>query len=268
VRRVELGEFKIRSLLRYLSAALRPVFWPAIARGVMPSIEHTKALSSLGARTVLDVGANKGQFSLIARYLFPAAEIYAFEPLESARRVYQSVVSGPIKVHAVALGAETGKAKYFIASRADSSSLFLPGKRQELAYGVVLSSTTTVNVETLEAVIEPSALVAPVLLKLDVQGGELDVLKGAEKLLPHVDAIYCEVSFVELYERQPLASAIVSFLSDHNFKLRGVFNLSVTKHFGATQADLLFVRGPNSCDEVRPNVRLEFDVEAEPVRSN
>ena len=85
-------------------------------------------------------------------------------------------------------------------------------------------------------------LVGPVLLKLDVQGAELQVLQGAEKLLPIIDAIYCEVSFVELYERQPTAGAIVSFLDRHGFALRGVFNLSYTKEFGPTQADILFVR--------------------------
>lgn len=219
-----------------------PVFWPVLARGVMPTVEHFDALRSLSPRTVIDVGANRGQFSLVAHYLFPTAQIYAFEPLESARRLYQSVVSGPVNMHSVALGAEKGSAKFFVASRADSSSLLAPGKGQETAYGVALSSTTTVRVERLEDVIDPEALVGPVLLKLDVQGAELQVLQGAAKLLPLVDTIYCEVSFLELYERQPTAGAIVSSLDRHGFALRGVFNLSVTKQFGPTQADFLFSR--------------------------
>jgi FkbM family methyltransferase len=196
----------------------------------MPTVEHLKALRSLGARTVIDVGANKGQFSLVARYLFPTARIYAFEPLESARHLYQSVVSGPVQMHAVALGEKKGSAKFFVTSRTDSSSLLTPGKGQDLAYGVALSSTTTVSVERLENVVESEALVGPVLLKLDVQ------------LLPLVNFIYCEVSFVELYEQQPTAGSIVSFLDRHKFTFRGVFNLSITKEFGPTQADLLFFR--------------------------
>lgn len=229
-------------LKKYAMAAFNPAFWPAIARGVMPTVEHLEALRSLNARTIIDVGANKGQFSLLARHLFPAAQIYAFEPLESARRSYASVVAGPVKMHALALGAEKGQATFFVASRDDSSSLLAPGKRQQEAYGVDLSSTQIVDVARLEDVIKPGELVGPVLLKLDVQGGELNVLKGAVELLSLVDAIYCEVSFVELYEGQPTAGEIISFLHAHGFSLRGIFNISATKQFGSTQADLLFAK--------------------------
>ena len=215
----------------------------------MPAVEHIGALSSIKPRTVIDVGANKGQFSLVAHYLFPDAKIHAFEPLESERRIYQSVISGPVQIQSIALGAEKGTANFFVASSADSSCLLAPGKGQEAAYGVGLSSTTTVSVDRFDNVMSTTELVAPVLLKLDVQGAELQVLRGSEGILPHVDAVYCEVSFVELYERQPKASAIVSFLDRHGFTLSGVFNLSVTRKFGPTQADFLFRRNGETDDQ-------------------
>ena len=89
-------------------------------------------------------------------------------------------------------------------------------------------------------VLDVSILPRPILLKLDVQGAELDVLKGAENLLLFVDAIYCETSFVQLYESQPLANEIASYLIERGFVLSGVFNQSVTPEFGATQADFLW----------------------------
>jgi FkbM family methyltransferase len=239
---LEIGGDSINRFIKYLIAAAHPAFWPALERGVMPTVEHFAALKSFNASTVIDVGANKGQFSLVARYLFPSACIHAFEPLQKECRIYQSVVSHPIKVRSTALGDATGSATFFVASRADSSSLLPLGNKQQSAYGVKLQYTITVDVETLDSAMSMESLVKPVLLKIDVQGSELSVISGGTKILQFIDAVYCEVSFVELYDGQATASTIISFLDRYGFALRGVFNLSNTKQFGPTQADLLFTR--------------------------
>lgn len=229
--------------MKYLSAAIKPAFWPALIRGVMPAVEHIDAIQGLNPKTLIDIGANKGQFSLIARYLFPGIEIHAFEPLEHERSLLASVVSDPIKIYETALGELESEATFFVTSHADSSSLLKPGAGQKAAYGVALSSTITVPVARLVDVIDVGEMPRPILMKADVQGGELAVLKGAKELLSSVDAIYCEASFVPLYELQPLAHELISYLAEEGFFLRGVFNQSTTAQFGPTQADLLFSRG-------------------------
>jgi FkbM family methyltransferase len=221
----------------------------------MPGIEHIEALACVDIGSVIDVGANKGQFSLVVRSLFPDAEIHAFEPLETEFEKFKSVVVGPVKHYAVALGAEATEAKFYITSRPDSSSLFKPGKDHEQLYGVSLSSSKTVPVVRLADAIDVRALAAPVLMKLDVQGGELDVLKGAADILPFIDTIYTEASFVSLYEHQPLAGEIIGYLAEHGFALRGVFNHSVAPEVGPTQADFLFVKSTARA-EVRRGVPL------------
>jgi len=212
----------------------------------MPGVEHIKALAWVDIGSVIDVGANKGQFSLVVRSLFPDVEIHAFEPLETEFEKFRSVVVGPVKHYAMALGAEAAEAKFYVTSRADSSSLFKPGKDHEQLYGVSLSSSKTVPVVRLADAIDVRTLAAPVLMKLDVQGGELDVLKGAAEILPFIDTIYTEASFVSLYEHQPLAGEIIGFLAEHGFTLRGVFNHSVAPEVGPTQADFLFVKAESS----------------------
>jgi FkbM family methyltransferase len=229
--------------VKYLSAAIKPAFWPALARGVMPAVEHIDAIKGLNPKTLIDIGANKGQFSLVARYLFPKIEIHAFEPLERERNLLVSVVSKPLTVYESALGELEGEATFFVTSHADSSSLLKPGAGQKAAYGVGLSSTITVPVARLIDVIDIRELPRPILMKADVQGGELAVLKGAKEFLSSVDAIYCEASFVPLYELQPLAHELISYLAEQGFFLRGVFNQSTTARFGPTQADLMFSRG-------------------------
>jgi FkbM family methyltransferase len=214
-----------------------------MARGVMPAVEHIEAIRRLNPRTLIDVGANKGQFSLVARYLFPEIEIHAFEPLAGERKLLAAVISQPITIYASALGETTGEATFFVTSRADSSSLLKPGAGQKAAYGVALSSTITVPVARLADLIAAAKLPQPILLKADVQGGELAIFKGAGQLLSSVDAIYCEVSFVPLYDVQPLADELIGYLAAEGLSLRGAFNQSMTRQYGPTQADLLFVRG-------------------------
>jgi FkbM family methyltransferase len=231
---------------KYLLAASKPAFWAALARGVMPGIEHRKALACVDIGSVIDVGANKGQFSLVIRSLFPDVEIHAFEPLETEFEIFKSVVTGPVKHYAMALGAAPAEAKFYITSRPDSSSLFKPGKDHEHLSGIMVSSSKTVPVVRLSDAIDVRTLAAPVLMKLDVQGGELDVLKGAADILPFIHTIYTEASFVSLYEHQPLADEIIGFLVEHGFTLRGVFNHSIAPEFGPTQADFLFVRTTSS----------------------
>jgi FkbM family methyltransferase len=238
----ESRDLTIDRLVKYLTAAIKPAFWPALTRGVMPAVEHIDAIKGLNPKTLIDIGANKGQFSLVARYLFPEIEIHAFEPLEHERNLLVSVVSEPITIYKTALGELQGEATFFVTSRADSSSLLKPGAGQSAAYGVALSSTISVPVARLVDVIDVRHLPRPILMKADVQGGELAVFKGAKGLLSSVEAVYCEVSFVPLYELQPLAHELISYLAEEGLFLRGVFNQSTTTQFGPTQADLLFVR--------------------------
>jgi Methyltransferase FkbM domain len=110
----------------------------------------------------------------------------------------------------------------------------------------------TVRVGRLDEFFEVWSLERPTLLKLDVQGAELKVLQGADRVLNLIDAVYCEVSFVELYVDQPRAEKIVAFLASAGFTLQDTFNLSWTKKFGLTQADFLFIKagpsGPTAID--------------------
>jgi FkbM family methyltransferase len=218
----------------------------------MPGVEHMEALACVEVGSVIDIGANKGQFSLVVRSLFPDVEIHAFEPLETEFQSFKSVVAGPVKHYAMALGAKPAEAEFYITSRPDSSSLFKPGKDHEHLSGVTVSSSKTVKVVRLDDAIDARGLAAPVLMKLDVQGGELDVLKGAENILPFIDTIYTEASFVSLYEHQPLAGEIIGFLAERGFALRGVFNHSVEPGFGPTQADFMFVKVKSNARAGRP----------------
>jgi hypothetical protein len=79
-------------------------------------------------------------------------------------------------------------------------------------------------------------------LKLDVQGGELDALYGAEQLLQSVDAVLIEASFVELYEGQPLVGDVFDYLRSRRFSCVGVWSITYGRAKECLWGDFLFAR--------------------------
>lgn len=231
-----------------LSLFVRPSFLRAVAtHRVAAASEHLAAIRLCAANTLLDAGSNKGQFSLAFRELRPLAEIIAFEPLPEAADTFERVFHSDSRatVHRVALGSSSGHARFHVADRSDSSSLLRPGNGQERAFGVRPATTINVAVKRLDDCVEIPALGRPTMLKVDVQGGELALFEGCSTL-EHVDFIYVELSFVELYENQPLFHDVSEYLVKRGFAIAGLYNQVTTPEFGPTQIDVLFKRG---CDD-------------------
>ena len=215
----------------------------ALGFGVAAGIEHEQVLLGMRCNTVVDIGANRGQFSVVARYAFPKARIYAFEPLsgpvETFRRVFASDSQTVLYPHA--LGSRRATDVIHVSRRDDSSSLYPIGEAQTDLYpDSAESHTETVRVERLDDIIAPEDIERPSLLKLDVQGYELEALKGAPRVLRHFDFVYCECAFRELYAGQPLAPAVIQFLSGFGLLLAGIHNPGYAPDGSAVQADLLF----------------------------
>lgn len=233
-----------RKLKKALYSAVRPRLWKALAAGVAPTIEHIDALSLTPFRTIVDVGANRGQFVLFCREHHPQAMVHAFEPLKVPADIFERLFAGDpqVKLRRTAIGSSSGQASIHITNRDGSSSLLTPGILQERIFGAHAVSTATIPVARLDECIGPADLVAPALLKIDVQGAELGVLKGAAALLPLFDAVFVECSFIELYEGQTTACDVIRELDHAGFRIRGVFNQHVDARHGPVQADFLFHR--------------------------
>ncbi|MEM7045817.1 MAG: FkbM family methyltransferase [Pseudomonadota bacterium] len=220
-------------------------FRPGMMQGVAAAIEHEAVLSPYDFRTVVDVGANRGQFTLLAAGLFPDAEIVAFEPLIEPFEKLIKVTAGLSKLRAfnVAIGPEPRSLPMNVSKRDDSSSLLPIGALQEEIFpDTGFARREEVQIRPLGDYLDPTEIRRPCLLKIDVQGYELDVLKGSEACLDHVDVVYVEASFVELYQGQPLADEVIEALTSQGFCEMGRFNLSSDRHGRAIQADFLFER--------------------------
>ncbi len=241
VQKVRRRARQARKLVHALPNATRR---RGIASGTFSSRSHESVITRFAPMTVIDVGANGGQFSLSARLAQPTARIIAFEPLQGPSTRFRQLFATDEKVSltTVALGSEPGVAEIHVSSLGHSSSLLPIGPNQTSRYpGSETSRTEEVVVSTLDHEIDGHTLTHPVLLKLDVQGFELEVLGGAQATLEQVDVIVAECSFEELYVGQPLAPALVRWLDARQFELRGISDTS--KVDGTiVQADLVFCR--------------------------
>lgn len=226
-------------------------YWRGLRFAVAPAIEHEPMLRSMPSlATILDVGSNKGQFTLVARRLHPDSNITAFEPLPTAGDRFTRVFAKNqgVVLHRVALGSRSADAELNVSGQDDSSSLLPITDLQEATFpGTGLSKLEPVKVKRLGHLLSSADVPGPALMKVDVQGGELDVLMGAEDLLSAFDFVCVEVSFVEFYSGQPLAQQVLHFMEESSFALYGVYNPFLDGQGRSVQADFLFRRtGPEA----------------------
>jgi FkbM family methyltransferase len=212
--------------------------------GVLAGVEHRQIFSKT-LSTVVDIGANRGQFALAARKWAPSARIISFEPLKAAANIFRKVfqMESGVVLHQAAIGPRAGEAIIHIAASDDSSSI-LPITRKQTALfpGTKKIGTEKVSIGPLSNYVAAREIVQPAMLKLDVQGYELEALRGCRDLLDRFSLAYVECSFVELYSGQALADDIVAWLRERGWCFDGIYNMNHDSMGACIQADFLFKR--------------------------
>ena len=162
-----------------LAAILKSPYYQTrlLRHRVAAGVEHARVLSGLDCRTVVDIGANRGQFALVARQCQPQARVISFEPLPAAAAKFRAVFAGDDRVtlHEVAIGPVPGNATIHISRRDDSSSL-LPITSTQVALfpGTAEAATATVRVAPLREFVPVGGYPAPRL----AQAGRAGIRTG------------------------------------------------------------------------------------------
>ena len=236
---------RARQFAKLLRLLPNPVYRTGLRHGVGAAIEHRDVIGRLRLATVVDVGANVGQFSLLTRALHPDARIVAFEPLPEAADIYRRVFADDPRamLHQAAISPDAGTATMHVSASADSSSLLpITDRQSELFPGTEEVGTAQVEAGPLGGFVAAEDLAAPAMLKIDVQGFELEVLRGSHALLGFFDWVYVEASFEPLYANQALAGDVTAFLEENGFVEEGRYNVSRARDGSPIQADFLFRR--------------------------
>ena len=196
-------------------------------------------------KTIIDVGANIGQFTVAASEIFPNAEIYSFEPV---KEIFEKLKKNTVNLRNVrifneALGTAEGKIKFYKNQYSHASSV-LPIHKNQTRLIPETSETKIIEVEInrLENFFKNNFFDKPILLKLDVQGFEKEVIMGAGSRLSEIDYLLFETSFMEMYEGEPLFEEMHKFVKDAGYNLIAPVGFFQTSNFQILQMDLLYKR--------------------------
>jgi FkbM family methyltransferase len=187
--------------------------WPASRFDAMDdALELVRARGFL-PRVVVDVGANAGQWSSVASRVFPDAAFHLIEAQAGlAQQLQQRFAPGNFNIHTTAV------------TRPGVSSVRMSGIGSTGAWVMgneAWQHDAVVPATTLDALVADA--VRPddrALLKLDVEGHELEVLEGATKLLPKIEVVVSEVLFYDIESAgRPVFLDIAAYLNDRGFQL-------------------------------------------------
>jgi FkbM family methyltransferase len=235
------------SVRRRRLATLKGTQAAKLSLGHIDTLELLRLASLAGISVIYDIGANVGTWSLLAKALVPYVRIEAFEPLPKHQAEFLRNFTGTadVTLHSVALGSDNAAATFHVTDFSDASSFLQPNEASWSQFGVREVQRFPLSVVRLDDYRRDRKLPRPDLIKLDIQGFELEALRGAPECLTSAEAVITEVSFIEYYEGQCLFHDMVTYLAQFGLLLRA-FGVNTPTGTPVGQTDVLFMRGEKS----------------------
>lgn len=210
--------------------------------GHIDSLEVLELIrSECTVRTIYDVGANVGTWSILARAIFPEARIIAFEPMRSHISEFENETRklGNIQLYKLGLANSNTQMNLQVTSFSDASSILHGTALLCETYQISPAGVEEIHVARLDDLVEKERIAIPDLIKLDIQGYELEALKGGIHTMQQTKYILMEVSFVEMYTGQPLFEEVILFMNAHKFTVKAFCENTPTGR-NLIQIDILF----------------------------
>lgn len=214
---------KIRRFVRrYLEEATGLNFVRFLPRGFDLQRDLRKAVPWLDVRVVLDVGANIGQSAITYLEAYPQSIIHCFEPVDVSYKALERRFLGEprVVVHRLALAAESGLGVMRLSDASDTCSLLREGEETSGEIG-------SVSVASLDEFCAHHHLTKIDVLKIDTEGGDLDVLRGARRMLSssRIGVVQVEAGMHDANARHvPFASFVQLLEAEFGYRLFGIYD--------------------------------------------
>lgn len=213
------------NFLAFKKSVFSYIDWPIFS---VSSFVIANRLKQLGIefQTIIDVGANQGQFSVAISKLFPSAKIICIEADDKViKKLKKNINNLNFQIINSAVGNYCGYAKFNVNNDSQVSSLLELGSERIKYYpkSHVLNKKE-IRINKLDNLLKKIQINRTSLLKIDVQGYELNVLKGAKSSLKKIDWCLIEIALANLYEDEPSIEEIILFMNKLSFKFHSILN--------------------------------------------
>lgn len=176
--------------------------------------------------TLFDVGANVGQTRKYFRFHVPAAKIYSFEPVKNTYEQLKSSAAGDVNcvLENMALGDEAGEKTIRLF---DGDMTVLNSLRDDVMNNAANAKEETIRIDTLDHYCNTHNIPKVDLLKIDTEGFEINVLKGAEQMLQNgrISFVYCETGFQQSNQRNTYFPTLTEYLAKRDYFFFGLYQM-------------------------------------------
>lgn len=196
--------------------------------------------NGLKAGRILDIGAYKGEWTMDVLKIFPDAEYLLIEGNPERKKDLAKFINDNkkinIKYEIALLGSKSGESKVFHIM--DTASSVLDEHNEAHAKKVILTT------KSLDEIVKKHGFNNVSLVKLDVQGYELEILKGGLDVLQQAEAILMEVSLLDIHKNVPLMRDVLNFMYNYEFVAYDICSAAARRPMDRAlwQTDLLFVK--------------------------
>ena len=230
---------RIKNALFHLAFHLAPAEFEKFAHEYSFAPHMKFGLAAMAKRgfapkSIVDVGTFQGDWSILAKQTWPASRLFMIEPnLANQARLAGLAERLDATLFFDLVGAENDQEVQFNVMGSGSSIM---SERSGLPRTV-----ETRRLRTLDSLL--NAVEPPGLLKIDAQGYELQILKGASKILPAFEAVLLEIAIIEINEGAPLLHEVVVFMKALGFVAYDILEIHRRPLDKAlNQVDIVFVR--------------------------